>query len=132
MHSWFLMPNIAHLPTSEARLLNKRYIITSPPTSNLGNAHVGRLNRVLSLFTAFEEPSQVTSPFWSRDKMKRGIRLFHEQDFELSRYSNSLRPENSWSLPSLYSKPEKSKWFPSLCCIDFSVCSLNVCDSCVA
>ena len=39
---------------------------------------VGRLNGVVSLVTVFEELSHVTSPFWSRDKVNRGIRLFHE------------------------------------------------------
>ena len=45
------------------------------------NAAVGRLNEVVSLVTVFEELYQVTSPFWSRDKVNRGIRLFHEEVF---------------------------------------------------
>ena len=35
-----------------------------------------------SLFTGFEELSHIMSLFWSRDKVNRGIRLFHEQNFE--------------------------------------------------
>ena len=39
---------------------------------------VGRLNRVVYLVIVFNELSRVTSPFWSRNKLNRGIRLFGE------------------------------------------------------
>ena len=39
---------------------------------------------------------------------------------------------SSWGFFPLCSRPEKSKWFPSFYCIDFSVCSLNACDSYIA
>ena len=57
----------------------------------------------------------------------RGTRksIIREQDFELTRRSGSF-------LLSLYSRPEKSKLFPPFCCMDFSVCSLNAWDSCIA
>ena len=49
-----------------------------------GNKAVGRLNVVVPLVRVFEELSLVKSPFWSRDKVNRGIHFFHEQDFRSS------------------------------------------------
>ena len=46
---------------------------------------VRRLNGVVSLFTVCEELFHPASLFWSHDDGNRGIRLFHEQFFELSR-----------------------------------------------
>ena len=63
----------------------------------------GRLNGVVSLVTVFEELFNVTSLFWSRDKVNREIRLFHEAIDAAA---------STWDLPPLPSRPEKSKWLP--------------------
>ena len=39
---------------------------------------------------------------------------------------------STWGLSPLYSRLEKCKLFPPICCIDFSVCFMNTCDSCIA
>ena len=46
---------------------------------------VAKLNGVVSLVKVFEKLSHGTSPFWARDKVNWGIRLIHEQAFELTR-----------------------------------------------
>ena len=86
---------------------------------------------MVSLVTVFEEPSHVTSLFWSRDKVNWEIYLFHEQVFRRAACGLFLSA-STWDLPFLYSRPEKSKWFPPFCYMDFPVCSLNACDSCIA
>ena len=88
-------------------------------------------DKVVSLDTAFEELSHITSPFWSHDKVNRGIRHFHEQDFELTRCGGSLLLVSTWNLPPLFSRPQKSEWFSPFCCMDFSLSSLKACDSCI-
>ena len=92
---------------------------------------LGGLNGMVSLITMSEELSYVTTSFWSRDNVNQDIHLFHEQVFELTS-GGSFLLASTWCLPPLHSRPEKIKWFPSFCYMDFFVCCLNACDSCIA
>ena len=58
--------------------------------------------------------------FWTCDKVELGIRLFHEQDLSKCAYLLYI--------PEL----RRVSWFPPFCCMDFSVCSMNAWDSCIA
>ena len=111
--------------------LNQRKILEKRISLVIFTA-VGRLNGVIPLVTAFQDLSHITSPFWSRENVKREIRPFQEQDFEVTRRASSFLLASILGLPPLYSTPEMSKLFPSFCCVDFSACSLNTCDSCIA
>ena len=92
---------------------------------------VGRLNEVVSLVSVFEELSFIPSPFGSRDKVNQGIRSFHEQVLRRAGVVIRLPQRAHGGSYSLCSRSEKSKWYPPFCCMDFSVCSLNTCDSCI-
>ena len=70
--------------------------------------------------------------FSLRDKVNRGIRLFYEQNFRRADVVVHPAVISTWSLSPLFSRPEKSKRLPPFCFMDFSVCFLNVCDSCIA
>ena len=61
--------------------------------------------------------------FWSRDKVNREIRLFHEQKLS---WRDVVVRTTWWSHGVLIF------YIPSSRYIYFSVCSLNACDSCIA
>ena len=82
----------------------------------------GRLNGVVSPVTRFEELSYTMSPFWSHYRMNR-------RWADMVVHSSAV---SSYGLPPLFSWPEKNKCFTPFCCMDFSVFSLNACDSCRA
>ena len=92
----------------------------------------GRLNWLVSLVTEFEESSHLTCPFWSRYNVNRGIRIFHGQDLRRPNLVFHSSAVSTWGLAHLYSRYEKNKRFPPFCSMDFSICSLNACDSCIA
>ena len=104
--------------------LGERYEPIYPLSYDLNSADV-RLNVVVFLLTVFNELSHVTNQFWSRNNVNRWICLSQSWPDIVVR---SPRRVHGTSL--LYI-PEESKWFPPFCWMDFSVCSLNACDSCL-
>ena len=91
---------------------------------------VGRINGVVSLVTEFEDSSYITSLFGHVTQLtenplfsRTGIWVDQTWWFVVTR-------EHMKSL-LFDSRPVKSKWFPPFCCIEFLVCTLSVCDSCI-
>ena len=103
-------------------------------TYEYSNKHpVGRLNGMVFSVTEFDKLSYVTSPFWSRKTKNWGIEPISQTELEKSRRGSSLLSgEYMRPSPTFFCSPQKSKWFPPFCRMDFSVCFLNACDSSLA
>ena len=80
---------------------------------------------MVPLVTMFEKLSPVTTPFWSRDKEKRGICLFHEQNLRRADVVVHSLAASTRGLPLYIPDLRRVSSIHPFLCMDFSVCSFE-------
>ena len=114
-----------------AKVLDCSFEVSPNSSCDMFTLVTARLNGLVSRVTGFKEFSYITSPFCSQTGLTSLWKGLDSLDLRADVVIHSSAV-STLGLPLLFSRIEKSKWSLPFCCLDFSVCFLNICDSCIA